>query len=123
MKYYLAEPPVLVSAESGDTLYIYLVVFETSMSAALFKEDENRKLKPIFFVRKSLSEAETRYTCLKQVALALRVAAKKLRLYIQVHPIIVLTNLPLITIHKPDLTRRVARWAVELSEFGIQYKP
>ena len=27
------------------------------------------------------------------------------------------------TIHKPDLSRRKARWAVELSEFGIQYKP
>ena len=34
-----------------------------------------------------------------------------------------LTNLPLrSTIHKPDLSGRMARWAIELSEFGIQYK-
>ena len=34
-----------------------------------------------------------------------------------------LTNLPLRnTIHKPDLSGRMVRWAVELSEFGIQYK-
>ena len=35
-----------------------------------------------------------------------------------------LTDLPLRnTIHKPDLSGRMARWAIELSEFGIQYKP
>ena len=27
------------------------------------------------------------------------------------------------TIHKSDLSGRIARWAVELNEFGIQYKP
>ena len=27
------------------------------------------------------------------------------------------------TIHKPDLSGRMARWAIELSEFSIQYKP
>ena len=35
-----------------------------------------------------------------------------------------LTNLPLrSTIHKPDLFGRMAQWAIELSKFGIQYKP
>ena len=94
------------------------------MSAALFKEDENWKQRPIFFVSKSLYEVEARYSSLEQVALALRVAAKKLLPYFQVHPIIVLTNLPLrSTIHEPDLSGQMARWAIELSEFGIQYKP
>ena len=27
------------------------------------------------------------------------------------------------TIHKPDLSGRMACWAMELSEYGIQYKP
>ena len=73
---------------------------------------------------KSLADAETRYSHLEQAALALRVAAKKLRPYFQVHPIVILTYLPIwSTIHRPDLSRRMARWAVELSEYGIQYKP
>ena len=94
------------------------------MSVALFKEDENWKQRPIFFVSKSLSEAETWYTHLEQEALALRVAAKKLCPYFQEHPIIVLTNFPLkSTIHKSDLSGQMARWAIELSEFNIQYKP
>ena len=34
-----------------------------------------------------------------------------------------LTNLPLrSTIHKPDLLGRMPRWAIKLSEFGIQFK-
>ena len=39
------------------------------------------------------------------------------------HPIVVLTDLPIrSTVHKPDLSGRMARWAVELIEYGIQYK-
>ena len=77
----------------------------------------------MFFVRKSLFEAETRYTRLEQVALALRVAAKKLRPYFQAYLITMLANLPLrSTIHKPDLSGRMARCAIELSEFDIQFK-
>ena len=51
-------------------------------------------------------------------------ATKELHPYFQAHPITVLTNLPLQnTIYKPDLSWRMARWAIELSEFGIHYKP
>ena len=90
----------------------------------MFKEAENWKQRPLFFVSKSLSEVETRYTRLEQEAFSLQVAARKLCPYIQAHPIIVLTNLPLRnTIHKVDLSGLMARWAIEISEFGIQYKP
>ena len=57
LKRYLTEPPILASPETGDTLYLYIVVSNVSVSAALFKEDEHRKQRPIFFIRKSLSKA------------------------------------------------------------------
>ena len=124
IKQYLTEPPILASLEAGETLYLYIVVSDISVSAALLKKNEYRKQRPIFFVSKSLFETETRYTCLEQAALTLRVAAKKLRPYFQAHPIIILTNLPLrSTIHKPDMLGRMAQWAIELSAFDIQYKP
>ena len=81
IKHCLTEPPILASPEVGDALYLYLVVSDISVSAALFKEDENRKQRPAFFVSKSLFEVETRYTRLEQAALAFRVAAKNLCLY------------------------------------------
>ena len=59
IKQYLAEPPVLASLEAGKTLFLYLVVSDVSVSVALFKEDENRKQRPVFFVNKSLADVET----------------------------------------------------------------
>ena len=87
-------------------LNLYIVVYDVSVSAALFKEDEHQKQRPIFFISKSLSDAKTLYTRIEQATLALWVAAKKLHPYFQVHSITVLTNLPLRSnIHKPDLSR------------------
>ena len=93
IKQYLTEPPVLVSPGHGDTLYLYLAASEIAVSAALFKECEDAKLRPVFFVSKSLTDAETRYTHLEQVALALRTASRKLCPYFQAHSIVVLTDL------------------------------
>ena len=81
IKQYLTELPILTSLGAGDTLYLHLPMSEVSVSVALFKEDENQKQRPIFFIRKSMVEAETRYTHLEQAALALRMASKKPRPY------------------------------------------
>ena len=117
IEHYLAEPPVLASPEAGETLFIYLAVSNVTVSAVLFKEGEDGRQRLVFFVSKSLVDAETSYSHLEQAALALRIAAKKLRSYFQAHPIVVLTNLLLrSTIHKSDLSERMARWAIELSE-------
>ena len=124
IKQYLAKPSILASPDTDETLFVYLVVSETTISASLFKENENGKQRPVLFVSKSLADAETRYSHLKQAALALRIATKKLRPYFQAHPIVVLTDLPLrSTIHRPDLSGRMARWAIKLREYDIQYKP
>ena len=124
IKQYLIEPPILVSPEAGDTLYLYLAASDIAISATLFKECGDAKLRPVFFVSKSLTDAETRYTHLERAALALRTVAQKLRPYFQAHPVVVLTDFPLRgTIHKPDLSGRMAHWAMELSEYCTQYKP
>ncbi|KAG7584809.1 Ribonuclease H domain [Arabidopsis thaliana x Arabidopsis arenosa] len=50
-------------------------------------------------------------------------SARKLRPYFQSHPVEVLTNQPLRTIlHSPNQSGRLAKWAVELSEYDIEYK-
>ena len=113
-----------MSPEAGDTLYLYLIASDIAVSAALFKECGDAKLISVIFVSKSLTDEETRYTHLERVALALRTATQKLNPYFQAHPVVVLTDLPLRgMIHKPDLFGRMARWAMELSKYSIQYKP
>ena len=112
-----------MSLEAGDTLYLYLAASNIAVSFALFKECGDVKLRLVFFVSKSLILAETRYTHLERAAFTLRTTAQKLRPYFQAHPVVVLTDLPLQgTIHKLDMSGRIARWVMELSEYGIRYK-
>ena len=73
---------------------------------------------------KSLLNAKTRYTKLEKVALALVTAAHKLRPYFQCHPITVYTTYPLKSIlHKPELSGRLTKWTIELSEYDITFQP
>ncbi|XP_073103279.1 uncharacterized protein [Elaeis guineensis] len=54
---------------------------------------------------------------------ALVISAQRLRSYFQAHAIMVLTDQPLRAIlHRPDTSGRLAKWAVRLSEFDIQYR-
>ncbi|KAK1561191.1 hypothetical protein Q3G72_035306 [Acer saccharum] len=71
-----------------------------------------------------MTEAETRYPDMEKLALSLIVASRKLRPYFQSHPIVVLTNQPLRQVlQKPELAGRLTKWAMEISEFDIQFRP
>ncbi|XP_013639713.1 PREDICTED: uncharacterized protein LOC106344977 [Brassica oleracea var. oleracea] len=67
---------------------------------------------------------ETCYSHLEKLALALIVSARKLRLYFQAHPIVVVTSFPVkLVLHKPEVSRRLAKWAVELGEYDVIFRP
>ncbi|RVX04914.1 Transposon Ty3-I Gag-Pol polyprotein [Vitis vinifera] len=107
----------------GEAIYV-LAVSEWAISAALFRCPSPKEQKPVYYVSRALADVETRYSKMELTALALRSAAQKLRPYFQAHPVIVLTDQPLRSIlHKPDLTGRMLQWAIELSEFGIEFQP
>ena len=104
-------------------MLLYLAVFEHAVSAVLVREEGNKKL-PIYYIRKALLDAETRYSHLGKLALALIVAARKLRPYIQAHSIVVVTSFPVkLVLHKPEVSGRLAKWAVELGEYDIIFRP
>ena len=61
---------------------------------------------------------------MEKLAFTLVIAARKLKPYFQAHTIIVLTDKPLRrAMSSLEATRRMALWAVELSEFNIRYRP
>ena len=76
---------------------------------------------------KTLVDIETRHSQVEHTVLALCVAAKKPHPYFQAHPVTILTiltNQPLkVTLHKLYLSGWMMKWAIELIEYGIQYKP
>ncbi|RVW17143.1 hypothetical protein CK203_075997 [Vitis vinifera] len=124
IKHCLTQPPILSSPIPKEKLYMYLAVSEWAISAVLFRCPSPKEQKPIYYVSRALADVETRYSKMELTALALRSAAQKLRPYFQAHPVIVLTDQPLRNIlHKPDLTGRMLQWAIELSEFGIEFQP
>ena len=59
---------------------------------------------------------------IEKLTLALITVAHKLKPYFQAHTVVVLTNKPLRwAMSNLEATRRMALWAIELSEFDIQY--
>nr|XP_017245494.1 PREDICTED: uncharacterized protein LOC108217161 [Daucus carota subsp. sativus] len=94
-----------------------------SVSAVLVKEEKDVQF-PVYYVSKRLLDAETRYTSMEKLVYSLILAARKLRPYFQAHKIEVRTSYPLRQImHKPEATGRLMKWAVELGQFDLEYKP
>ena len=61
---------------------------------------------------------------MEKLILALVTAARKLRPYFQAHTIEVPTEYPMKQVlHKLETSGRLMKWAIELSEFDIRYKP
>ena len=60
---------------------------------------------------------------MEKLAFALVTVARKLKLYFQAYTIILLTGQPLKrAMSSPEAAGQMALWAIELSEFDIQYR-
>ena len=122
LKTYLSSPPILVSLVEGELLTLYLVVSDFSTSAVLVR-DKERVQHPVYYCNQALRGAEERYPRMEKLILALVTAARKLRPYFKAHTIEVPTEYPMKQVlHKPETSRRMMKWAIELSEFHNRYK-
>ncbi|KAM1720355.1 hypothetical protein ACFX12_022039 [Malus domestica] len=91
LKAYMSQASLLSKPEVGDTLIIYLSVSALAVSSVLIRKDGNVE-RPVYYASKALQDAETRYSNIEKLALALVMSARKLRPYFQAHSIIMLTN-------------------------------
>ena len=108
--------------EKGADLALYISVTEHAVSSVLVRESGGDQ-KPVYFVSNVLHGAEVRYPTIEKAALAIVVSAWRLRHYFQNHSVKVMTNLPIrYILQKPDISGRLVKWAIELSEYGIQYE-
>ena len=123
LKDYLARPPVMSSPEPDEILFAYIVVALYAVSLVLIRVD-NGVQRPVYYVSKSLHEAEVRYLPLEKTILAVVLGTRKLPHYFQAHTVVVLTQLPLKTILRSvDYTGRIAKWGTILGAFDIKYMP
>ncbi|XP_027910365.1 uncharacterized protein LOC114169424 [Vigna unguiculata] len=122
LKEYLGKPPVLCKPEKGTDLVLYISVTEHAVSSMLVRECGGDQ-KPMYFVSKVLHGAEVRYPTIEKATLAVVVSARRLRHYFQNHSVKVMTDLPIrYILQKPDISGRLVKWAIKLSEYGIQYE-
>ncbi|KAM1006240.1 hypothetical protein ACFX2A_003014 [Malus domestica] len=71
---------LLSKPEVSDTFIIYLSVSALAVSFVLIRNDNNVE-RPIYYASKALQDAETRYSNIEKLALALVMSARKLRPY------------------------------------------
>ena len=76
--------------EKEEVLFAYIVVTCHAMSLVLIRM-EAKVQKPVYYVSKSLQEAETRYLPLERAILGIVHTMRKLPHYFQAHTVVVLT--------------------------------
>ena len=114
-------PPILVSPMEGELLTLYIAVSDFSTSVVLVR-DKDRVQHSVYYCSRAMRGAEERYPRMEKLILALVTAARKLRPYFQAHTIEVPTEYWMKQVlHKPEISGRLMKWAIELSEFDIRY--
>nr|XP_023906358.1 uncharacterized protein LOC112018084 [Quercus suber] len=123
LKEYLSQPPIMSSPEVDEVLFTYIAVAPHAVSLVLIRIDGGIQ-RPLYYVSKSLHEAEIRYLPLEKAILAVVHTTRKLHHYFQAHTIVVLTQLPLKSVlQSADYLGRIAMWSTVLGAFDIKYLP
>ena len=102
------------SPEPDEVLFPYIAVAPYAVSLVLIRVDCGVQ-RPVYYMSKSLYEAEVHYLPLEKAILAVVLGTWKLPHYFQAHIVVVLTQFPLKAIlRSADYTERVAKWGTIL---------
>ena len=85
------------SPEPDEVFFAYIAMAPYAVSLVLIWVDCGVQ-RPVYYVSKSLHEAEMRYLPLEKAILTVVLGKRKLSHYFQAHTVVVLTQLPLKTI-------------------------
>ncbi|XP_065638742.1 uncharacterized protein LOC111990373 [Quercus suber] len=123
LKEYLSRPPIMSSPEVDEVLFSYLAITTYAISFVLIRVDNSVQW-PVYYVRKSLHEAEVCYLPLEKAILAVVHATRKLPHYFQAYAVVVLTQYPLkAVLQSANYTGWIAKWGTILGAFDIKYMP
>ena len=123
LKRYLSNSPFQSPSKEGESLQLYLAVSAMAVSAALIWEEGKKQL-PVYYVSQAFQGVESGYPRIEKIVFTLIVALRKLRQYFQANPILVMMDQPISkSMNKPEAARRMVQWAIELSQFNIEYHP
>ena len=103
--------------EVDEVLFAYVIVAPHVVSLVLIRVDSSIQ-RLIYYVSKSLHEAEVHYLPLEKAILAVVHATRKLPHYFQAHTVVVLTQLLLRSLlQSADYTGKIVKWGHNLRSF------
>jgi ribonuclease HI len=121
--------PSSTTPHKGEELLLYLAATTHVVSTAIVVERQEDGhtcpvQRPVYFISEVLSESKARYQLVQKLLYAVLITSRKLRHYFREYSISVVTDYPLGDIlRNQDATRRISKWAVELSTLNIDFKP
>lgn len=62
IKHYLTQPPILSSPQPGERSYMYLVIFDWTVSTVLFRCILNKEQRPIYYIIKAMADTKIKYS-------------------------------------------------------------
>jgi ribonuclease HI len=113
--------PTVCAPISGKSLRLYLASNSQAIGALIAQEDGNGVEQPIYYVSRTLKDAESRYSGAERSCLALIYASQRLRHYFLAHKVQLMTKSHPIRslLHRSVLSGRLAQWLLQLSQYEI----
>jgi len=114
---------MLVPPQHGKPFRLYLSTDDTVIVSALIQEFEGKE-RVIYYLRKRLVDAETRYSTVEKLCLCLFFSCTKLRHYLLLAKCTVICKDDIVKymLSMPILSGRIGKWILALSEFDLRYK-
>ena len=109
----------------GRPLKPYLSTTKESIGCLITQNNVEGHEQVVYYLSRVLNLAETRYTPIEKLCLALYFACTKLRHYLIKSQVYVVSQIDLMKymLSRPLITGRVGKWSLALSEFTLVYFP
>uniref|UniRef100_A0A2N9GY06 Uncharacterized protein n=1 Tax=Fagus sylvatica TaxID=28930 RepID=A0A2N9GY06_FAGSY len=113
--------PTVCAPILGKPLQLYLASNSQAIGALIAQENDNGVEQPIYYVSRTLKDAESRYSGAERSCLALIYASQRLRHYFLAHKVQLMTKSHPIRslLQRPVLSGKLAQWLLQLSQYEI----
>lgn len=122
LKECLIKSPVLSNPDFNKIFFIQCDASDVGVGAVIFQEDEEGGEHPIEYFSKKLTTAQRNYSVTERECLAVVLAVKRFRPYIDLMKFVIITDHSSLKwlMSQRDLNGRLARWSLQLQSFNFE---